>query len=148
MDHRPKLLLSSSTTNPTISTTMNWTSLVYLWFIFKSIFADLTSHQLKSKVVFLDTTILDEVARSYLGSEDGNVTHGIMKYCQLQMAPMTETSHHIYASCQEPKNGTNKTQAHHVVHELKSRAIDLISESFVEGTSCVFLSTCMQIIGL
>ena len=27
----------------------------------------------------------------------------IMKYCQLQMAPMTETSHHIYASCQEPK---------------------------------------------
>ena len=62
----------------------------------------------------------------------------IMKYCQLQMAPMTETSHHIYASCQEPKMAPTKPKPTMSVHELKSRAIDLISESFVEGTSCVF----------
>ena len=91
---------------------MNWTSLVYLWFIFKSIFADLTSHQLKSKVVFLDTTILDEVARLF-GIRGTEMLHGNYEILSVQMAPMTETSHHIYASCQEPKMAPTK-QAHHV----------------------------------
>lgn len=118
---------------------MNWTSLVYLWFIFKSIFADLTLHQLKSKVVFLDTTILDEVARSYLGSEDGNVTHG--NYEILSIANGANDGNITSYLCQLPrtkKMAPTKPKPTMSVHELKSRAIDLISESFVEGTSCVF----------
>ncbi|CAX40473.1 ER quality-control lectin, putative [Candida dubliniensis CD36] len=118
---------------------MNWISFAYLCFIVKSISGDLISQPLKNKVVFIDTTIANEIARSYLGSDSGNSTQDDYEILSIENG-VNEGNITSYL-CQLPRSKELKLPNHTPTmstHELKSRAIDLISESFGEDNSCLY----------